>query len=251
MLNVNICCLYVRVYTKPQLQLDRSDDACCAVMKATLLQHVGCLACRIGLAYSIGDILTRRVELNTPLHSLISIKEGLFWKDTGRSPYTGSFFRGAPLVLPLFRLTSQHVVWQAIALSVVDWITARVLSSVAAVIGRQSGIGRPGTLYTYGCAQQLCMTSAIYYYRFAFLACAVAEHTAVQESAPLLYLVNPCLVLSTAAGSTANLANLSVVTALHGGLTGNPALAGLGLAAGSYLSAHPVLLLVCHILLAI
>ncbi len=66
----------------------------------------------------------------------------------------------------------------------------------------------------------------------------------VQQAAPLLYLINPCLILSTAAGSTANLANLCVLTALQGGLAGNTALAGLGLAAATYLSAHPLLLLV-------
>ena len=53
-------------------------------------------------------------------------------------------------------------------------------------------------------------------------------------------------MLSTAAGSTATVVNLCVVTALYGGLTGNSALAGLGLAAASYMSVHPLLLLVRH-----
>lgn len=58
-------------------------------------------------------------------------------------------------------------------------------------------------------------------------------------------------MLSTAAGSAANVANMFVFTALHGGLTGNPAMAGLGLAAASYMSAHPLLLVVSSCLHAI
>ncbi|DBA75512.1 hypothetical protein WJX77_011250 [Trebouxia sp. C0004] len=182
-------------------------------MRATLLEQIGCFACRVGLAYIIGDILQRRVELNTPLHSLISLREALFWKDIGRSPYTGSYFRGPPLLLPLFRWTSVQLVRQVVGLGVVDWITAQLLSSVADEVTRfQDGDGQG--LRT------------------------------VQQAAPLLYLINPCLILSTAAGSTANLANLCVLTALQGGLAGNTALAGLGLAAATYLSAHPFLLLV-------
>ncbi|DBA81379.1 TPA: hypothetical protein ACH3X2_006978 [Trebouxia sp. C0005] len=182
-------------------------------MRATLLEQVGCFACRVGVAYIIGDILQRRVELNTPLHSLISVREALFWKDIGRSPYTSSYFRGPPLLLPLFRWTSVRLIRQVVSLAVVDWITAHLLSSVAEqVIRFQDGDGQ--------------------------------DLRIVQQAAPLLYLINPCLILSTAAGSTANLVNLCVLTALQGGLAGNPALAGLGLAAATYLSAYPVLLLV-------
>ena len=70
------------------------------------------------------------------------------------------------------------------------------------------------------------------------------EHTIVRQAAASLYLMNPCLVLSTAAGSAATLTNLSVLTALYGALGGNPALAALGIAVAAYLSAHPLLLLV-------
>ena len=103
----------------------------CSAMRATLLEQVGCFACRVGVAYIIGDILQRRVELNTPLHSLISLREALFWKDIGRSPYTSSYFRGPPLLLPLFRWTSEQFIRQVVSLAVVDWITAHLLSSIA------------------------------------------------------------------------------------------------------------------------
>ncbi|DBB16916.1 TPA: hypothetical protein ACH3X3_014028 [Trebouxia sp. C0006] len=182
-------------------------------MRATLLEQVGCFACRVGVAYIIGDILQRRVELNTPLHSLISLREALFWKDIGRSPYTSSYFRGPPLLLPLFRWTSEQFIRQVVSLAVVDWITAHLLSSIADQVTRLQD----------GDVQGLRI---------------------VQQAAPLLYLLNPCLILSTAAGSTANLATLFVLTALQGGLVGNTALAGLGLAAATYLSAHPLLMLV-------
>lgn len=117
-------------------------------MRATVLEQGGCFACRLGLAYGLGDILQRRVELSTPLHSLISIKEALFWKDVGRSPYTGSTFRGPPLLLPIFRWTSAHITWQAAGLSVVDWITAQVLSSVADDLAWHKKNTKDGVLYT-------------------------------------------------------------------------------------------------------
>ena len=97
-------------------------------MNSSLRDQTACIACRIGLAYAIGDLLLSRVELNTPLHSLISIREGLFWKQVGRSPYTAFAFRGPPLLLQLCQLTSQRLVWQASILSLVDWITSCVLA---------------------------------------------------------------------------------------------------------------------------
>jgi len=118
-------------------------------MRATLLEQVGCFACRVGLAYIIGDILQRRVELNTPLHSLISLREALFWKDVGRSPYTGSYFRGPPLLLPLFRWTSVQLVRQVVGLGVVDWITAHLLSSVADKVTRSQGGDGQGVLHKH------------------------------------------------------------------------------------------------------
>ena len=137
-------------------------------MKASLLEQVGCFACRVGLACTVGDILRPRVELNTPIHSVISIKEALFWKDVGRSPYTGSFFRGPPLLLSLFQLTSERFVWQVSFLSLVDWITARVLSKVVTHTERQSRINDTGkvgcrlangVLYIINCHPKLCLQS--------------------------------------------------------------------------------------------
>lgn len=182
-------------------------------MKASFLEQSGCLACRIGLAWTIGDVLVRRVELNIPLHSFVSVQEALFWTSVGRSPFTSSIFRGPPLLLSLTRLCSSHVVLQATLLSLIDWITANILSRVAAVVDRQDKLKH-------------------------------SEHTLVRQSAAILYLVNPCLILSSAAGSAASFANLSVASALYGALIGTPALAALGIAMATYLSAHPLLLLV-------
>ncbi|KAL3134128.1 hypothetical protein ABBQ32_008548 [Trebouxia sp. C0010 RCD-2024] len=182
-------------------------------MSCSLRDQAACTACRVALAYAIGDVLAGRVELNTPLHSLISIREGLFWKQVGRSPYTASVFQGPPLLLQLCQLTAKHLVWQAIILSLVDWITSCVLERVVTHAVRLSKQDN-------------------------------AEHTYIKQSAQFLYLVNPFLILSTASGSTANLANLAVIAALYGGLSSNTALAGLGLATGCYLSAHPALLIV-------
>ena len=112
-------------------------------MKASFLEQSGCLACRIGLAWTIGDVLVRRVELNVPLHSFVSIKEALFWTSVGRSPFTSSLFRGPPF-LSLTRLCSSHVILQAALLSLIDWITANILSRVADVVVRQDKLKHSG-----------------------------------------------------------------------------------------------------------
>lgn len=205
-------------------------------MNNSFRDQVICIACRIGLAYAIGDLLLSRVEINTPLHSLISIREGLFWKQVGRSPYTASVFRGAPLLLQFCQLTSKHIVWQATLLSLVDWITSCVLAQAVTHAVKYSKQDNAGALVASTALSSDVLEQA---------PCYAAEHTYIRQAAKLLYLVNPLLILSTAAGCTASLANLSVITALYGGLSGSTALAGLGLAAGFYLSAHPALLLVC------
>ena len=207
-------------------------------MKASFLEQSGCLACRIGLAWTIGDVLVRRVELNIPLHSFVSVKEALFWTSVGRSPFTSSLFRGPPLLLSLTRSCSSHVVLQATLLGLIDWITANILSRVAAVVDRQdklkhSGMHREAKVACYCNILHLCVTDA-------------AEHTLVRQSAAILYLVNPCLILSSAAGSAASFTNLSVASALHGALIGNPALAALGIAVATSLSAHPLFPLVSN-----
>jgi len=211
-------------------------------MSTSFRDQAACILCRIALAYTIGELLIGRVELNTPLHSLISIREGLFWKQVGRSPYTASVFRGPPLLLQLCQLTAKRLVWQASVLSLVDWITGCVLERVVDQAVRLRKHDNAGTLGCLGLpfavlrrvAKVTLQTNSLH----------TAEHIYIKQSAKFLYLVNPFLILSTAAGCPANLANLSVITALYGGLSGNVALAGLGLALGFYLSAHPALLLV-------
>lgn len=126
-------------------------------MSCSFRDQAACIACRIALAYAVGELLLGRVELNTPLHSLISIREALFWKQVGRSPYTASVFRGPPLLLQLCQLTAKHLVWQASVLSLVDWITSCVLEQVVTQAFRLSKQGNAGTTGASGnvlcCAQ--------------------------------------------------------------------------------------------------
>lgn len=115
-------------------------------MSTAFRDQAACIACRIALAYVIGEVLIGRVEISTPLHSLISIREGLFWKQVGRSPYTASVFRGPPLLLQLCQLTAKRLVWQASVLSLVDWITSCVLERVVTHAIRLSKQDNAGTL---------------------------------------------------------------------------------------------------------
>lgn len=121
-------------------------DTAFVQMSSSLRDQAACIACRIGLAYAIGDLLLSRVELNTPVHSLISIREGLFWKQVGRSPYTASAFRGPPLLLQFCQLTARHTVWQASVLSLVDWITSCVLAQAVTHAVRYSKQDNAGAL---------------------------------------------------------------------------------------------------------
>ena len=106
-------------------------------MSLSVSHQLSCLAARAALACTAGQILVLRVELNTPLHSLISVKEALFWTDTGRSPYTSSLFHGPPLLLSLLRLSSAHHALHLTALAMIDWITAHVLAKIAAKVDQQ------------------------------------------------------------------------------------------------------------------
>ena len=64
------------------------------------------------------------------------------------------------------------------------------------------------------------------------------------DAAMAVYLLNPFSLLSSVAGTTTPLENLSVVAALHAACRGDLVLAALSAACGGYLGLHPLLLLV-------
>lgn len=85
------------------------------------------IASRVVLAYLFGETLSERVELNSSIHGLISLKEASFWTSIGRSPYTGSIYRGPPLLLLLCARTCTDLALQATLLCICDWVGSRLL----------------------------------------------------------------------------------------------------------------------------
>ena len=97
-----------------------------------MFKAAGHIVVRLLLANLFGDSLGKRVELNSSIHSLISLKEASFWSSIGRSPYTGSTFRGPPLLLLLFEQASAFRLLQTAILSASDWVGSRLLREISA-----------------------------------------------------------------------------------------------------------------------
>ena len=89
------------------------------------------IAFRVVLAYLFGESLVERVELNSSTHGLISLREASFWTSIGRSPYTGSAYRGPPLLLLLCERTCTNLALQATLLCICDWIGSRLLRALS------------------------------------------------------------------------------------------------------------------------
>lgn len=74
-----------------------------AEVHSLILHTVGATAVRLLLAScGAGDALMHRIEIGTPLTSLLRLREGLFLQKLGLSPYSGKCV--APSAL-----TQQHV----------------------------------------------------------------------------------------------------------------------------------------------
>lgn len=60
-------------------------------IESLVLHTVGAVATRLWLAScGAGDLLMHRIEIGTPLTSLLRLREGLFLQTLGMSPYTGA-----------------------------------------------------------------------------------------------------------------------------------------------------------------
>lgn len=92
----------------------------------------GHVALRLALAYLCGGTLDKRVELNSPIYSLISIREATFWSNIGRSPYTASLVRTPPLLLLALEQLASHRLLLTGVLSTIDCVTSRLLSALSA-----------------------------------------------------------------------------------------------------------------------
>lgn len=150
------------------------------------------------------EFLSTQVEIATPVSSYKRLQEGLFLYSRGVSPYDGGVFHQAPLLLSIFEFLPASVVF-----TIVDLINA---ISIA------------------GIADRLVVASP----RFQKLNPTVALTG---------YLFNPFTVLSCLGRSTNIFTNLTIIQAALHAASGNAFEAMFALAAGTYLSLYPALLL--------
>ncbi|CAD7697318.1 unnamed protein product [Ostreobium quekettii] len=164
----------------------------CGVALRTLLAGLGAAPRLVG-----------RVEIASPLSSLVRVREGLALGDQGLSPYTGDAYHGPPLALSVFSGVARHPLWSLAPLIAADVASAALLSRLAQLWGLSPG----------------------------------------WKSAGVLYLLNPLTVLACVGGSLGSIENLLVYVSIYGGATSNIPLCAFGLAAAAYWGLHPLLLM--------
>ena len=78
-----------------------------AEVHSLVLHTVGATAVRLLLAScGAGDALMHRIEIGTPLTSLLRLREGLFLQALGLSPYSGKCVTTSALILHTLALVA-------------------------------------------------------------------------------------------------------------------------------------------------
>jgi GPI-anchor transamidase subunit U len=152
----------------------------------------------------IPEFLTSRVEISTPISSFKRLQEGLFLYQHGLSPYDGGVFHQAPLLLIVFEILPPTLVFVGL-----DTLNALSLHAIA------DNLRIPSPRF-----QKL---------NGSLIAAA--------------YLFNPFTILSCLGRSTSIFTNTAIIQAVLHALSGDAIRAMFSLAAGTYLSMYPALLL--------
>ncbi|KAL2650727.1 hypothetical protein R1flu_018855 [Riccia fluitans] len=196
--------------------------------------------------------LGRRVEIATPLTSLMRLAEGQWLKQLGLSPYAGSAYHGSPLLLSLLGpLTSRGTGGQLLVRFHSSFFLFVVADLLGAFLLQEMG---------------KMMDSAHQYYQAELRLDPQMSKSGVKELksksilqpgkgtghakvglgdlAALLYLMNPFTIAVCVGGATSPIENLLVIVALYGALKGNAPLAAFGWAMSTHLSLYPAVLLI-------
>ena len=152
----------------------------------------------------IPEFLTTRVEISTPISSFRRLQEGLFLYQHGLSPYDGGVFHQAPLLLVIFEILPPALVFVGL-----DVLNALSLHSIT---------------------DNLEIPSP----RFKKL-----DGSLIAAA----YLFSPFTILSCLGRSTSIFTNTAIFQAVLYAQSGDAVRAMFGLAAGTYLSMYPALLL--------
>ena len=192
---------------------------------------------RVALAwYGWAETLAGRVELTSPVDSVLRLREGQALAALDQSPYAGSMLHAPPLVLLLLGPLTRDVPAGLPAVApflVADALTAIALFALAARVARASDApgDAPADTATSACASACASASAS--------ASGPARPAAVAAA----YLANPMTVASCVACSTAGMKHLALVASCVAAVDGEVALAGAAFAAFAYLAGPPAALL--------
>eukprot|EP00899_Mesostigma_viride_P007129 jgi/Mesvir1/16417/Mv18149-RA.2 len=229
-----------------------------------------CLGIRALLAMTnLGDALSRRVEVVTPLTSISRVSEGAQLLELGLSPYEGSLCHSPPLLVvllsPFLRASgAASSRWVATLMRLAPFMLADACAALllyriaVAYLGSRRGRwrrlgGPPGGQESHAVQQpqQLQPQTTSSSPPSEAVTASPCPMLPPATHVPLLFLANPLAIAACVGGSTASIDNAAILLALFGGMYGNASLAACGLALASYLSLYPVMLAVPVLLLLV
>ncbi|KAI1919073.1 hypothetical protein LOZ53_001738 [Ophidiomyces ophidiicola] len=164
------------------------------------------------------NLLTRRVEVSTPVSSFKRLQEGLFLYNRDVSPYDGGVFHQAPILLPILSLLSEayeHQLITGLVYIFFDLLNANALSSIS-----NSGEAVVSRLYT----------SPRKNIRW--------DGTAIAAS----YLFNPFTIASCLGRSSNIFTNSAIILSVSNAIAGSSFNSMIALGLASYMSLYPALL---------
>ncbi|CAM9018307.1 unnamed protein product [Wickerhamomyces anomalus] len=158
------------------------------------------------IAPSIANSLEESIEFSTLITSYKSLKEGLFLYSNNINPYDGGVVHHQPLLIILYQYFQD---FDQLLYSIVDTYIVYYLINISAKISSKN--------------------ETIFFKPWIV---------------GLIYALNPLAILSTLSKSTVLFQNFFIVWTLNSALNNDVFLTGVGISIASYLSYHPIFLVI-------
>lgn len=158
------------------------------------------------IAPSIANSLEESIEFSTLITSYKSLKEGLFLYSSNINPYDGGVVHHQPLLIILYQYFQD---FDQLLYSIVDTYIVYYLINISAKISSKN--------------------ETIFFKPWIV---------------GLIYALNPLAILSTLSKSTVLFQNFFIVWTLNSALNNDVLLTGVGISIASYLSYHPIFLVI-------
>lgn len=158
------------------------------------------------IAPSIANSLEESIEFSTLITSYKSLKEGLFLYSNNINPYDGGVVHHQPLLIILYQYFQD---FDQLLYSIVDTYIVYYLINISAKISSKN--------------------ETIFFKPWIV---------------GLIYALNPLAILSTLSKSTVLFQNFFIVWTLNSALNNDVLLTGVGISIASYLSYHPIFLVI-------